>query len=99
MVFGLDKFCPSLLRLKVIVFTDHVVLKHLLAKNDTKPRHIRCILLLQESNIEIKDRKGYENLVANHLSWIFIEYADDLVVFSDHFPYEQLFAMSHAPLP
>jgi len=46
-VFALDKFCSYLLCTKVIVFTNHAVLKHLLAKNDTKPRLIRWILLLQ----------------------------------------------------
>ena len=83
----------------MIVFIDHAALKHLLTKNDTKPRLIRWILLLQEFDIEIKDRKGSENSVADHLSRIFTEYTDDSVGFFDHFPDEQLFAVSHAPLP
>lgn len=29
---------------------------------------IQCILLLQEFNFEVNARKGYENLVVNHLS-------------------------------
>ena len=45
-VFALDKFYLYLLCSKVIVFTDHVALRHLLAKNDTKPKLIRWILLL-----------------------------------------------------
>jgi len=45
-VLALDKFRSYLLCSKVIVFTDHATLKHLLAKNDTKPRLIRWILLL-----------------------------------------------------
>jgi len=97
-VFTHGKFRPHLLCSKVIVFTDHAALKHLLAKNDTKSRLIRCILLLQGFDVEIKDRKGSKNSVAGYLSRIFTEYIDNLVGFSDHFPDEQLFVMSHAPL-
>jgi len=57
---------------------------------------IKWTLLLQEFDVDIKDRKGSESLVAVCLSKIFIEYTDDLVEFSDHFSDEQLFAMSHA---
>ncbi|GJY05487.1 reverse transcriptase domain-containing protein [Tanacetum coccineum] len=37
-------------------------------KGDAKPRLIRWVLLLQGFNIEIKDKKGAENFVADHLS-------------------------------
>jgi len=72
----------------VTVFIDYAALKHLLTKNDTKPRLIRWILLLQEFHVKIKDRKGSENSVVYHLSRIFTEYTDNLVRFSDHFPDE-----------
>ena len=39
-----------------------------MAKKDTKPRLIRWVLLLQVVNFEVKDRKGTENQVADHLS-------------------------------
>ncbi|XP_015941248.1 uncharacterized protein LOC107466756 [Arachis duranensis] len=67
-VHALDKFRSYLLGSKIVVYTDHVALKYLLSKNESKPRLIRWILLLQEFDIEIKDRSESQNLVVDHLS-------------------------------
>jgi hypothetical protein len=67
-VFALDKFRSYLVGSLVIVFTDHAALKYLLTKQDAKPCLIRWILLLQEFNLEIRDKKRVENVVADHLS-------------------------------
>ncbi|GKF58819.1 reverse transcriptase domain-containing protein, partial [Tanacetum coccineum] len=39
-----------------------------MAKQNAKSRLLRWILLLQEFNIEIRDKKGAENVAADHLS-------------------------------
>ena len=68
--------------------TDHLAIKYLMTKKDTKPRLIRWVLLLQEFDLEIKDKKGTENLVAYHLSWL--EGPRDEVHVNDNFPDEKL---------
>ena len=67
-VFAFDKFRPYLIGKKVIVFTDNSAIKYLMTKKDAKPRLIRWVLLLQEFDAEIQDKKGSENKVADHLS-------------------------------
>ncbi|GJS25454.1 reverse transcriptase domain-containing protein [Tanacetum coccineum] len=67
-VFAFNKFCQYLVLSKNIVFTDHYALRYLFTKQDAKPCLIRWILLLQEFDIEICDKKGAENQAADHLS-------------------------------
>ncbi|KAM2437386.1 hypothetical protein ACFX1W_014498 [Malus domestica] len=90
-VFALDKFRSYLIGTKVIVFTDHAALKYLLSKKEAKPRLIRWILLLQEFDIEIQDKKGSENVVANHLSCMM--HNEESLPIAETFPDEQLMSI------
>ncbi|KAM2141409.1 hypothetical protein ACFX1Q_007687 [Malus domestica] len=90
-VFALDKFRSYLLGTKVIIYTDHAALKYLFTKKEAKPRLIRWMLLLQEFDIEIRDKKGSENVVADHLSRMVHE--EDAVPIIETFPDEQLMSV------
>ncbi|XP_042382438.1 uncharacterized protein LOC121975097 [Zingiber officinale] len=68
---------------------EDVLVKFLLKKPDAKPRLIIWTLLLQEFDLEIRDRSEKENLVADHLSRI--EGDLDHMAIDDDFRDEQLF--------
>ncbi|GKF72671.1 reverse transcriptase domain-containing protein, partial [Tanacetum coccineum] len=67
-VFSFFKFRSYLIFSKTAVYSDHSALKYLFSKQDAKSRLIRWVLLLQGFDIEIKDKKGAENLAADHFS-------------------------------
>ncbi|CAL8135388.1 unnamed protein product [Prunus armeniaca] len=91
-VFALEKFRSYLVGSKVIVYSDHAALRYLLTKKDAKPCLIRWILLLQEFGLEIRDKKGCENVVADHLSRIVVEEQGEAVLtLNETFPDEQLY--------
>jgi hypothetical protein len=52
-------------------------------------------LLLQEFDIEIRDKKGSENVVADHLSRLIVDYTEDVSPISKTFLDEQLMQIAH----
>ncbi|GJX31009.1 reverse transcriptase domain-containing protein [Tanacetum coccineum] len=95
-VYAFEKFRPYLVLSKSIVYTDHSALKYLLSKQDAKPRLLRWVLLLQEFDIIIRDKKGSENLAADHLSRLENPHKDVLENkdINENFPLETLGVIS-----
>ena len=96
-VFALDKFHAYLVRSFILDFTNHSALKYLLTKQDAKARLIRWILLLQEFNIQIKDKKGVENVVVDHLLRLAIAHNSHSLPINDDFLEESLMLIEVAP--
>ncbi|KAL3566435.1 hypothetical protein D5086_031850 [Populus alba] len=96
-VFACDKFRSYLVGSPVVVFSDHAALKYLLSKKDSKTRLVRWILLLQEFDITIKDKKGTENVVADHLLRLTTNSKSDITPIDDYFPDEFLLSVSTMP--
>ena len=94
-VFACEKFRQYVLGSHVIIHTDHAAIKYLMTKKEAKPRLIRWVLLLQEFDLEIKDKKGCDNVIADHLSRVERNNAEEeKIILTENFPDEQLFKVS-----
>src|SRR5204863_8486796 len=84
---------------KTLIWTDHAAIKYLMNKQDAKPRLIRWILLLQEFDVEIKDRKGSDNQMADHLSRLEPneKIEEDVLPINEKFADEQLMGVTVGP--
>ena len=96
--FPLHNLVCFLVGSKIMIYTDHATIKYLLRKADSKPRLIIWILLLQEFDLVIKDKKGSKNVVVDHLSRLLNEDVtskkDEI---RDKFPDESLFLITGRP--
>ena len=67
-VFALENFRPYLIISKMIIFTNHATLKHLLKKYNSKPCLIWWVLLHQEFDLEVQNKDGHKHSIIDHLS-------------------------------
>jgi hypothetical protein len=81
----------------LLFFSDHAALKYLLSKKDSKAILVRWILVLQEFDITIKDKKGTKNIVADHLSRWIIDSKSDITPIDNYFPNKSLLSVSTLP--
>ena len=91
MVFVCDKFHSYIIGSKVTIYTNYTTIHYLFAKKDAKPHLIIWILLLQEFDVEIKDKKGSENTMAYHLLRLEVEEGDQIMAIQEDFSDENLF--------
>jgi hypothetical protein len=91
-VHAINKFRHYIIGYQAFVHTNHSAIKFLMNKPVTNLRVTRWLLLLQEFNINIIDRPGKDNLVADFLSRM-IHLRDNAPV-EDNFPDEKLFVIS-----
>lgn len=84
--------------MKSIVYTDDATIRYLFAKKEAKPRLLRWLLLLQKFDVVIKNRKGCENAVADHLSRLETPAEDDdqKIEIKDSFMDEQILVVDQA---
>nr|GEV98604.1 reverse transcriptase domain-containing protein [Tanacetum cinerariifolium] len=100
-VYAFKKFRAYLVLSESIVYTDHAALKYLLSKQDPKPRLLRWVLLLQEFDIIIRDKKETKNLAADHLSRLENPHKDvfENKDINENFPLETLGKISSVSTP
>jgi hypothetical protein len=95
-VHAINKFRHYITGYQAFVHTNHSTIRFLMKKPVTNPRVTRWILFLQEFDINIIDRHGKDNLVADFLSRM-IHLGDNALV-EDTFPDENLFSISRFTL-
>ncbi|GJT35322.1 reverse transcriptase domain-containing protein [Tanacetum coccineum] len=99
-VYAFESFGLILSYLKSMSFIRPLAL-NLMNNKDAKPRFLQWVLLLQEFDISILDKKGSENLAADHLSRLENPHKDVLENkdINEHFPLETLGFISNGSTP
>nr|GEY92684.1 reverse transcriptase domain-containing protein [Tanacetum cinerariifolium] len=100
-VYAFEKFQPYLVLSKSIAYKDHSALKYLFNKQDAKPRLLWWVLLLEEFDITVRDKKGAEDLATDHMSRLENRYQSvlDKKEINETFPLEELNVVEAKALP
>ena len=100
LVYVFEKFRLYMVGTKVIVYTDHATIIYSFNKKDATSWLIRYVLLFQEFYLAIKDRKGSENQIVDHLSRLEdSSHVADAGKIQEEFPDEQLYALDNTQVP
>eukprot|EP00253_Pinus_taeda_P011333 PITA_11333 len=92
-VHSLNKFRHYITGYQKFVHTDHAAIRYLMNKPDVNARIIRWLLLLQQFDLTIVDKRGKQNVVADFLSRLDLPAGEEGTV-DDQMPAEHLFAIS-----
>ncbi|RVW89164.1 Retrovirus-related Pol polyprotein from transposon opus [Vitis vinifera] len=96
-VFALDKFRAYLVGSSIVVFTDHSCFEVLANQARCQGKIDKMDPFAQEFNLQIRDKKGVENVVADHLSRLVIAHDSHGLPINDDFPEESLMSIEVAP--
>ncbi|GKC41167.1 reverse transcriptase domain-containing protein [Tanacetum coccineum] len=100
-VYAFEIFWPYLVLSKSIVYTDHSAIKYLMNIQDAKPRLLWWVSFSTRFDSPSHDKKGSENLAADHLSRLENPHKDVLENkdINEHFPLETLGVISSESTP
>ena len=99
MVYVFEKFRAYLLGTRVIVHIDYAGMIYFMANKDTNLRLIRWVLL-QEFEFEVKDKRGCDYQVPDHLYRLEAEKKEEVELYiHDSFPDEKVLAAALDPVP
>lgn len=69
-------------------------------KKESKPYLLRWVLSLQQFNVEIRDKKGVDNVVADHLFRLEnVQASDDKIPICDELGDDVLYILNEKELP
>ena len=82
---------------KMIIFTNHDVVKHLLAKKDVETMLIYWVYFCTNLIFEFRDKKGFKNIVADHFSCLDLKFISKSLLLNEFFRDKQFMSVNDVP--